>query len=284
MLLRLVLFAMILSAVSACSDSGVRVHSIPDQPRVVAGHLHGQRVCDEFRTTAKLFNFTCAALPTNVATGWQLTPLDIVREHADDQTQQRTNLFVALDVTTPAMTKLKVMYNNTQMQVVDASPHVLPTTSVGHQGEYVVSAADDGTHKYWTLIFRINPCLESSEIHIFNMSLDGAARSNPLSVIFLRSPDEVRENCGGVTPDSGAIPPPVTANTTQPTTPTMAPQPGGPCHGQPEQQFMACEICAQIPTVLGVAGCSFAEAVQNYNLPNAGCSVSQVTDANQCSP
>ncbi|HEX5636117.1 MAG TPA: hypothetical protein VFY78_03435 [Gammaproteobacteria bacterium] len=285
MLIRIAALATMLFVFMACSSKGVTVNSIPGQPRIVSGHLHGQRVCDEFRTTDQLFNFTCAAFPTHGATGWQLSPLDIETLSTSNDIGVRTNLFVAIVIETPTMTRLKVMFKNTAMTAVDAKPNALPITSVGHHGEYVVSTSDDGTHKTWTLIFRVNPCMEASEVNIFNMSLDGASRSNPLSVVFLRAPTEVRENCGGLAVSGTPTQPPVTGTSlADPTTPSTPALSGGPCNGQAEQQFTVCEVCAHIPAVSGVSGCSFAEALLNYNLPNAGCYVNQVSDSTQCIP
>jgi hypothetical protein len=178
-------------ALAACIPPNL-VNTAPDQPKIVKGELVGRRVCGNYLVSRTQVNFTfgCDPFPTNVTTGWQLTP--ITRTTNAGKTAYNTP--IRLTVTTPTATQLDIQYAKEtggtieQKQISSGLP-----MSVGSHGQVLVAKADDGTTITWTLTFELSTCDDVATIYITNVL--GSARSNPLDVVFLRDAAEIV--CGG---------------------------------------------------------------------------------------
>jgi hypothetical protein len=162
----------------------------PVQPKIVSGGLIGHRVCGDFTLPTAIYTFVCDPLPTQAATGWQLTPL----YKTDPAGQSVPNKAIVLKVTTPSLTALYVEYQSdtgarfeqTQIPVHSGDPNY-----VGVHGSVALAATDDGTTKTWTLQFFVKTCTNVAQVNIYNVA--GGIRDNPLIVRLLRDPAETMD-------------------------------------------------------------------------------------------
>lgn len=184
----------IVTVVSSCSRGGVVISTpAPAQPELISVSLVGHRVCNTFNVTGAQFLFTCPPLPTIESTGWRLTPL----ERNNDW-----NASVTIRVRTPSATSLEIAYVLftrsilTQISQAEARAMSMKPPPLGWNGLIQVEATDDGTNKTWAITTRVRQCNEVSKLEIVNTS-STRGRSNPLSLVILRSPNETGD-CGGI--------------------------------------------------------------------------------------
>jgi hypothetical protein len=149
--------------------------------------LLGQRVCNTFNTSFSQFQFACPPLPTIEFSGWRLTPLN---------RNIGWNEVVTIRVRTPSATSLEIAYVPftrsilTQISQAEARAMGARPPRLTSNGLVQVEATDDGTNKTWAITTRVASFSEVSRLEIVNTS-STRGRSNPLSLVILRSPDEI---------------------------------------------------------------------------------------------
>lgn len=169
----------------------------PAQPKLVSGGLHGHQVCGTFAGDGASFSFTCDPLPSNVDSGWQLTPAFL--KSSDGKCY--ANLPVVLKVTAQTQTELYIEYENAggtipQTQVTRNGGDA-EVKEVGPGGQVAEVLSDDGYNRIWTLQFLVNISMDVAKVNIYNVGSIGTANGvksiNPLRVWFLRDPSEVSD-------------------------------------------------------------------------------------------
>ena len=116
----------------------------PEQPMLLSGGLHGQRVCGDFYALASTFSFNCDPLPSNEDSGWQLTPLFWVNAAG----RSLPNKGVVLNVSTPTRTELFIDLENeagghTEQSQVSRNPGDAEVMDLGPHGQVAVLMSED---------------------------------------------------------------------------------------------------------------------------------------------
>jgi hypothetical protein len=248
---------------------GIKIPA-PTQPKLETVRLVGNRVCAPFTTGERTFDFTCPALPTINASGWQLTP-ERVPPTANPQ-RLHSNRVVVLTVSGPSLTEIDVELvrpgtgANFPLTPVDSNRPGLPG-EVATAREVGVRASDDGTKKTWQIDVNVSMCAFHRTLQVFNHSSASPSRSNPLEVTLLRASDErMCAETPGTGPGGGPFWQHEGAAPGHPTNP----QPTGPCAGGAARQlFHVCENCASFhPAELNdwSAGeyCSWQDVLDTY--------------------
>jgi hypothetical protein len=166
---------------------------VPAQPKLVAGNLHGHRVCGNFAGSSASFFFDCADLPSSVDSGWQLTPPVWINPDATSH----LNREVMLTVATPTQTELLIYFENEaggqieQVQVARQAGDA-EVRDVGAHGQVAETMTDDGFTRLWTLQFLVNTCMDVAKLNIFTIgssgTTNGVKSTFPLRVWLLRDP------------------------------------------------------------------------------------------------
>jgi len=210
----------------------------PDQPKILSGGLIGHRICGDFHGSQNTHTFDCDPLPTNAASGWQLTPLQKTTGN------QGPNTAVILKITTPTFTTLDVELINfaghsTAIGQIPSGPNQPVPKNVSPHGQVGVVASDDGTTKTWTLQFIVGTCTEEVQLNIFDVG-DGTKSTNPLMVYLLRDPAETSNG-----PCSGVPSPPFVPGGGSFSSGHSGSNGSGPTHVTPQcGQFGVCTNCA----------------------------------------
>jgi hypothetical protein len=264
----------------------------PQMPKLVNMKLVGQRICGPFTSEAIQYAFTCGALPTTVASGWQLTPVRV--PSIADPTRTHLNRIATLTVSGPSGTEIDVEFvvgvagPNRPLTQVDLTQPPGPG-EVGIKREVGVSAADDGNEKTWTVSVNVSPCADMRHLQLFNRAGSPPVRKGPLDVSFFRDPADEDCSGGGVYSPPGSV---FTART-GPGDPVND-SPTGPCPGNaPRTLFHVCENCAfgdpqSANSYTGYEGCDWNEVLNvfGYTGPAATkpqiCTIRQATSREDC--
>lgn len=264
-----------------------------EQPKLESVQLRGQRVCAPFSTTRYTWDFTCEPLPTSVATGWQLVPG--FYPHPSIPNRLNRNRAANITVTTPSFTSIEislVLSNRSSSVQKQIDPRYGRAGLIGPVGgEVQVSAEDDGTRKTWHIRVVDNACNDQLPLNIVNISSNGPTRSNPLSVVLLRDPndaaciDTINHRVGPMTGiwEEGDV---------------MAPNPNvaavsGPCpDGSQPTLYRTCLLCPknapkEIAEYGEHPGCEFSDIINLFGMwPGSGkaqtCSLRQVRNQEEC--
>jgi len=220
-----------LALLPACNNP---VTVVAMQPKLANAGLHGGRICGNFSTTFQQFSFTCPALPTVEASGWQLTPEEM------QTPKPHPNNGLDLTITGPSLSSLDVEFAYTTQRpnspVTQIDPQQRPPGEVALAKEVGVTMTDDGTTRTWIVQVTVSTCAEFRQLQFFNRGTSGP-RSNPLVVFLIRSPQELY--CA-----SNQAPLPDLAGGPGPGDPVNA-HPAGTCAGGAvAQTFNVCENCA----------------------------------------
>ncbi len=230
----------------------------PAQPKLTAVTFYGQRVCNTFNTTGSQFQFICSPLPTTEFTGWRLTPLDRA-DIPPRNTKFGWNSTVNIRVQTPSLTSLEIAYVPnvfvrsilTQESQSEARARGVEPPLLEIGGFVQVAAADNGTAKDWVISTRVRQCDAISRLEIVNTS-SGGGRSTPLSLVILRSPDEIGDCPFNPFPRWPGPPGPISLK------PPPPPPPPPPTSAP--QTFTFCERCPGFTQVVSVSECTEQQA------------------------
>jgi hypothetical protein len=229
--------------------------------------LVGARVCGPFQVPGKQWEFTCDPLPTQGASGWQLTPA----WGTDAQNRPRANKIVVITLTAQTLTDLRVDFEPSTTAIWtlrQKPPGPGQPQSVTARGEVEVDKSDNGTTRTWTVTANVWLCAREVPLKFYSVAADGT-RSSGTSVVLLR-PDEgqCEYSSGGggfgMSRTGPADPNPRPSN----------PPAQGPCPGGASRTlFGICENCTNPPDPkfndwTGVEACSWDEVLMTFDYKN----------------
>jgi hypothetical protein len=271
------------NALAVAAVLGGCAHTAPSvplaQPSLVSVELRGAQVCGDFATAADgTLSFACTPLPTQRATGWQLTP----DTYADLKEKRRPNQTALIRVTTAKSATLDVVYKPPKgpswpLRAVPAGRYALPPTV--SQQAIEVASADDVLVRTWTVRVRTESCRDVTPLE-FRAIGPERQTSDPLVVTLVRAPSSERCAASGGT---GGVLMGSTTPAPAPPTPTTA----ACASGSARELVMLCLQCpAKSPSGLWDAEidevCSPSNHLAQRRLDKPDCYVFPVGTLEAC--